>query len=540
MPQAELKEQPVAWQPDEETRKRARLTEFLNQIKVNDFESGYKKSIEDPEWFTEQVIKFLDIRFDPKPERTLDTSEGPEFAKWLIGAGLNISTACLDRWIEKGFGKNTAILWEGEEGDVFSLSYENLLGEAVRLAGILRNSEVKKGDAVGIFMPMVPETVIALMAIARIGAIAVPVFSGYGAEAITARMQAVKAKALIIADGTFRRGKWVDMLERAAEAVKASQSIQSVIISPRIATASDEKKLKALQSQISEFFKGYKTEIYSVLGIEIEKDKAALDEGTPLLEKTLAEDPLIILYTSGTTGRPKGIAHTHSSFPIKAAQDMAFGTDVGQGTKICWYTDIGWMMGPWLIYGALINGAVVCLFDGAPDYPELDRIWQFAARHEVEALGISPTLIRAQASVDSDGVKVKRNDLSKLRILASTGEPWNPDPWWWLFNNIGKGKIPIINYSGGTEISGGILMNNPLLPIKPCGFSAPCLGIDADILDENGKTVSEGEVGELVIKKPWIGMARGFWNEPERYLATYWSRFPKIWVHGDWALRDGD
>ena len=255
-------------------------------------------------------------------------------------------------------------------------------------------------------------------------------------------------------------------------------------------------------------------------------------------EPTLAEDPLIILYTSGTTGKPKGIAHTHASFPIKAAQDMAFGTDVGRGTRISWLTDIGWMMGPWLIYGALINGATICIYDGAPDYPEADRMWEFAAKHKVEILGISPTLIRSLATHGDD--LPKKHDLSALRAFASTGEPWNPAPWWWLFEKVGDSKLPIINYSGGTEISGGILMNNPLIPIKPCGFSAPCPGMDVDILDENGESVPAGEVGELAIKKPWIGMARGFWKERERYLETYWSRFENIWVHGDFAMRDKD
>jgi acetyl-CoA synthetase len=313
------------------------------------------------------------------------------------------------------------------------------------------------------------------------------------------------------------------------------------------------------------------------LKTEISRNRPWYELGFP--EPTSAEDPLIILYTSGTTGKPKGIAHTHASFPIKAAQDMAFGTDVGKRTRICWYTDLGWMMGPWLIYGALINGATICLYDGAPDYPTPDRMWEFCAKHKVEVLGISPTLVRSLAAHETqssppyeggvaaataDGVVLsssasqdlpqsgrdakeearkkphERHDLSSLRAFGSTGEPWNPGPWWWLFNEVGNGKIPIINYSGGTEISGGILMGNPLLPIKPCSFPAPCPGMDVDILDENGQPVGSNQVGELVIKQPWIGMARGFWQERERYLEAYWNRFPGIWVHGDWAMRDAD
>jgi acetyl-CoA synthetase len=226
------------------------------------------------------------------------------------------------------------------------------------------------------------------------------------------------------------------------------------------------------------------------------------------------------------------------------------------------------MMGPWLIYGALINGATICIYDGAPDYPTPDRMWEFCAKHKVEILGISPTLVRAlaaheeseshesvppagaggsetedgfpQSRKDAKKSPYQRHDLSFLRAFASTGEPWNPAPWWWLFKEVGNSKLPIINYSGGTEIAGGILMGNPLLPIKPCSFPAPCPGMDVDILDEEGNSVGPNQVGELVIKQPWIGMARGFWQEKERYLDTYWRRFKNIWVHGDWAMRDKD
>jgi acetyl-CoA synthetase len=301
------------------------------------------------------------------------------------------------------------------------------------------------------------------------------------------------------------------------------------------------------------------------LKTDISGDRPWYELGFP--EPTSAEDPLIILYTSGTTGKPKGIAHTHASFPIKAAQDMAFGMDVGRGTRICWYTDLGWMMGPWLIYGALINGATICLYDGAPDYPTPDRMWEFCARHKVEFLGISPTLVRSLAANEAEPPALaggeasttsqvedsppahagglafpphQRHDLSSLRAFGSTGEPWNPGPWWWLFREVGNSKLPIINYSGGTEISGGILSGNFLLPQKPCSFPAPCPGMDVDILDENGESVGPNQVGELVIRQPWIGMARGFWQEKERYLDTYWRRFKNIWVHGDWAMRDED
>jgi acetyl-CoA synthetase len=254
-------------------------------------------------------------------------------------------------------------------------------------------------------------------------------------------------------------------------------------------------------------------------------------------EVTDAEDPLMVIYTSGTTGRPKGALHTHCGFPIKAAQDMAFGTDVHAGDVIYWMTDMGWMMGPWQVFGSLLLGATMFLYDGAPDFPAADRLWELAEKHKINQMGVSPTLIRSLIPHGEE--HFRKHDLSSLKCFASTGEPWNPDPWMWLFEKVGGGRIPIINYSGGTEISGGIVMGNPLMPLKPCAFSAACPGMDADVLDENGNPLRNA-VGELVIKAPWIGMTRGFWKDRQRYLDTYWSRWENIWVHGDFAAIDND
>ncbi len=592
-----LENQPIAWTPAPEVVERSQLKRFMKQVGVETWDELYQFSITDVERFTEEILKFLDIKFDPPYEKLLDVSNGIEFPEWFstprrevaesvppavaggltphsdkqaetrpLGsvshAGLNITEMCLDRWQTEEMRDQPAIVSEGEDGQVVKLSYLRLFGFVEDVAGGLRKNGIKKGDAVGIHLPMNASTVAVLLGINRIGAIAVPVFSGYGVEAIASRMNAVKAKALFTCDGFPRRGKNIFAFEVALEAIEKCPSIEHLFV----VNNGVNKELfdrEPLNSKVKEF---------DVLLNE------GLGEG--FIEPTSAENPLIILYTSGTTGKPKGIAHTHASFPIKAAQDMAFGTDVGKGTRICWYTDIGWMMGPWLIYGALINGATICIYDGAPDYPTPDRMWEFCGKHKVEVLGISPTLVRAlaaaeqgnadapvrnenevrtdsvqssspttntaspQAAIADEDVRVPpphdRHDLSSLRLFASTGEPWNPAPWWWLFEKVGNSKLPLINDSGGTEIAGGILMGNPLLPIKPCSFPAPCPGMDVDILNENGEPVRPGEVGELVIKQPWIGMARGFWQERERYLETYWSRFKNIWVHGDWAMRDAD
>ncbi len=550
-----LEDQPIAWTPTPGVIERAQLTKFMKQVGVSTWDELYEFSIRDVERFTEEVLKFLDIKFDPPYENLLDTSNGVEMPKWFRSeppasaggrkdgdgstnwppahaggsdtAGLNITTMCLDRWDDVENRGRDAIVWRpedpNEEGEDWS--YGELIRDVQLWAAGLLHIGIKKGDALGLHLPMIPETIISLLAINRIGAIAVPVFSGYGVEAVVSRLQAVNAVGLFAATGFPRRGKMVDSLSVSVEAARLCPSLKHLFVVENYGRLAD-REIDLPGITVTTF-------------LDIEPEPTSAEETVPgNAEPTSAEDPLIILYTSGTTGKPKGIAHTHASFPIKAAQDMAFGTDVGKGTRICWYTDIGWMMGPWLIYGALINGATICIYDGAPDYPTPDRMWEFCAKHKVEVLGISPTLVRSLATHGDE--LPKKHDLSSLRIFASTGEPWNPAPWWWLFKEVGNSKLPIINYSGGTEIAGGILMGNPLLPIKPCSFPAPCPGMDVDILDEQGNPVGAGKVGELVIKQPWIGMARGFWQEKERYLDTYWRRFKDIWVHGDFAMRDKD
>lgn len=512
-------DQPIAWVPSQEVIEKAQLTKFMKQIGAGSWDELYARSIEDVEAFTAEVLKFLDIKFDPPYEKLLDSSDGIEWSKWCVGGGLNITEMCLDRWIGTEIEDQTAIIWEGENRKVETYTYKQLYNHVTACASGLLAAGFEKGETIGIHLPMIAETIVSLLAINRIGAIAVPVFSGYGVDAIASRMNGVKAKGLIISAGFSRRGKFFNSFKIDKEVIENCPTIKKVFV----CSCDPDGFLSDLTS--NEIFSEFNT-LFAETGI------------TNSLANTSANDPAIILYSSGTTGRPKGIAHVHCGFPIKAAQDMAFGTDVGKGTRISWVTDIGWMMGPWLIYGALINGATMVLYDGSPDYPNPDRMWEFAAKHKVEILGISPTLIRVLSTKGDD--LPKKHDLSNLRAFASTGEPWNPAPWYWLFEKVGNSKLPIINYSGGTEISGGILMGNPLLPQKAGSFPAPCPGMNVDILDENGKSVEKGEVGELAIKDTWIGMARGFWEENERYLETYWSRFDKIWVHGDFAMQDKD
>jgi len=245
----------------------------------------------------------------------------------------------------------------------------------------------------------------------------------------------------------------------------------------------------------------------------------------------------MLIYTSGTTGRPKGAVHTHCGFPIKSAQDMAHAFDVQPGDTMYWVSDIGWMMGPWELFGMTLLGGTAVLYDGALDYPGPDRLWALVERHGVNILGVSPTLVRAL--MKHGDAPVRAHDVSSLRILGSTGEPWNPEPWRWFFDVAGGGRLPIINYSGGTEVSGGLVAGNVITALKPAAFAGPPPGIAADVVDDQGRPV-RNRVGELVVRAPWIGMTRGFWRDSDRYEQTYWSRFPGVWVHGDWAVVDDD
>jgi acetyl-CoA synthetase len=505
----------IVWEPTADYIEHANLTRFMEQHGIKGFEELMRRSTEDVAWFTDAVLKFLDIQFFKPYSQVVDLSEGIQFPEWCVSGVMNIVHNCVDKYQGTVTNERPAVVWEGEEGGTKTLTYRELYAQVNKAANALRSLGLGKGDAIGLYMPMTPEIVVAMLAVAKIGGIILPLFSGYGAGAVVTRLVDADAKALFTADGFFRRGKPVAMKPVADEAAAQVPTLQHMIVLNR--------------ADIPVEMRNGRDHWWADL-VDSQPEEAQT-------ERTSAEDVLMVIYTSGTTGRPKGAVHTHCGFPVKAAQDMAFGTDVHHDDVIYWITDMGWMMGPWLVFGALILGATLFIYDGAPDQPGPDRLWALVERHKITQLGVSPTLIRALIPHGEE--HFKKHDLSSLRYFASTGEPWNPDPWMWLFEQVGESKRPIINYSGGTEISGGIVMGNPVLPLKPCSFSAACPGIAADVFDENGQPLRNA-VGELVIKAPWIGMTRGFWKDKERYLETYWSRWKNIWVHGDFAAIDSD
>ena len=504
----------IAWRPSADVIARSRLTAFMRRHHLPGFPALLDRSTTDPEWFWPAVFDDLGIEFYEPFRQLLDVSKGPAWARWCVGGRLNIVHNCLDKWAGTATDARPAIRWEGEEGTTATLTYAELRTAANRCANALRSLGVRKGDRVALFLPMGPELAAAFFAIVKIGAVVLPLFSGYGADAVAARLQDAGATVVITADGFWRRGQRVAMKAVADEAVALSPSVRHVIVVSRLGSAAAAHARDRLWSEL------------------VDAQAGSCDT-----ERTDAEDPLMLIYTSGTTGRPKGAVHTHCGFPIKAAQDMAHGFDVQPADTMYWVSDIGWMMGPWELFGMALIGGTSVLYDGALDYPGPDRLWALVERHRVNILGVSPTLIRALMK-HGDG-PVRAHDLSSLRILGSTGEPWNPEPWRWLFDVAGGGRLPIINYSSGTEVSGGLVSGNVITPLKPAAFAGPPPGIAADVVDDQGCPV-RNQVGELIVRAPWIGMTRGFWRDPERYEQTYWSRFPGVWVHGDWAAIDDD
>jgi acetyl-CoA synthetase len=510
--------QKVVWQPNPEWVEQSNLKKFMNRHNLTGYEELFQKSVREIDWFWNAVMQDLDIKFYQPYSRIVDLKDGIQFPRWCVDGKMNIIHNCLDKWQDTQVADRIAFIWEGEEGVTRKLTYRGLYREVNRCANALRQLGLGKGDPVGLYMPMIPELLVAFLATIKIGGIILPLFSGFGQSAIVSRLADAEAKALITADGMMRRGKTIPMKEIADSAIKEIPSLKKVIVVNRV----NLPDITWTQHRDNWWH-------------EIVDNQS--DESNT--EITGAEDPLMIIYTSGTTGKPKGAVHTHCGFPIKAAQDMYQSMDLKPGEVMYWMSDMGWMMGPWEVFGSLLIGATMVFYDGAPDYPRPDGLWALVESHNITHLGITPSLIRA---LMPKGIQlVKKHNLDSLRMVGSTGSPWDPDSWRWVFENVLDRKKPIINYSGGTEISGGILCGNFFTPLKPCAFSGPVPGMDADVVDPQGHPI-RNEVGELVIRKPWIGMTRGFWKDAdnERYLNTYWRSFPDVWLHGDYAAIDED
>jgi acetyl-CoA synthetase len=504
------------WKPTPAVVDHSNIARFMKRHRITGYRELVARSTADIEWFWNAVVEDLGIEFYRPFQKLLDTSDGIPWSRWFVGGQVNLAHNCLDRHARSARQNHTAVIWEGEQGEIRRLTYAKLHAETCRLANALKRLEVGRGDAVGLFLPLVPEAVSAFLACAKLGAIVVPIFSGFGAQAVATRLDDAKAKVLITADKTFRRGKAIPMEDVATEAVLTAPTVRHVIVA------------RNRHGDVSS----------PVADRHLDWDRLVTGESADCSSEPLdPETPLMIAYTSGTTGLPKGAVHVHGGFLVKIAQEVAHQVDMHADDRLCWVTDLGWIMGPWEIVGGLAAGGTLVFLEGVPDFPAPDRLWSLVERSGVTILGVSPTLIRA---LMRHGIEpVRSHDLSSLRILASTGEPWDPESWRWLFENAGGGRCPIINLSGGTEVGACLLSALPITPLKPCSLDGPALGMAVDVFDAAGKPLRNG-VGELVCTKPWPAMTRGIWGDPDRYLATYWSRWPDVWVHGDWASIDDD
>lgn len=504
-----------AWEPSAEYVERANVTRLMRRHGIDDYTELVRRSQEDIEWFWDEVIKDLGISFFKPYDKILDDSAGPQWPKWFVGGRMNLTHNCVDRHAASELARQPAIIWEGEDGDVRTLTYAALQVEVAKAANGLLELGVEQGDPVGVYMPMVPEAVVAAYACAKIGAIYLPIFSGFGAPAVATRLNDARARVLITADAFYRRGSLVSMKETADEAVADAPSIEHVVVVNRFADY--DPPMSAHDISWGSAFGGQPAQL----------PPEPLDPETPFM----------IAYTSGTTGQPKGSVHVHGGFLVKIASEAAYQFDMRPGEVLYWVTDMGWIMGPFEMVGGHANGATVLMYEGAPNHPDPGRVWSMCERHGVTVLGISPTLIRALMPAGEDAVR--SHDLSKLRLLGSTGEPWNPEPYRWFSDVVGGGRCPIINISGGTEVGACFLGQAPVIPTKACSLGAPWLGMAVDVFGTDGEPV-RGEVGELVCTKPWPAQTRGFWGNPQRYLDAYWSRWEGVWVHGDWASVDED
>ncbi|MBZ5724086.1 MAG: AMP-binding protein [Acidobacteriia bacterium] len=489
----------MIWEPSREFIENTNVWRFMRRLSFQDREAFLRFSRDDPDRFWDEILREMDVAWFAPYRQVVDTSRGPEWAEWFVGGTLNIAYNCLDRWADSG---RLACLWEGESGETRAVTFAELHAEAGRVANGLGALGLEAGDRVALCMPMVPEVLSILYGCFKAGLTVVPIFAGFGAGAIATRVADSGARVLFTADHLERRGKLLPLLEKMPGSVE-----RTIVLRYRGGDAAGSLAW-------DDFLRGQ-----------------------PAAAPTAAlasEARAFILYTSGTTGKPKGAVHTHAGCLAQMGKEIWLGFDHRPEDRFFWLSDIGWMMGPWSILGNHLFGGTIFLYDGAPDFPAPTRLWEMIERHGITTFGVSPTAIRV---LMKDAAPLP--PMASLRLLGSTGEPWDETSWLWFFERVGRRRCPIINISGGTEIVGCFLFPLPIQPLKPCTLGGPAPGMATEVVDETGAPV-RGRKGYLVCTLPAPSMTRGIWNDPQRYLDTYWSRFPGMWYHGDWASVDAD
>ena len=502
------------WRPGPKELERSRLHGFCRAAGCDDLDELDRRALADPAWFWRTAWGWLGLDWQAPPRAFMAGLDRPASATWFPGGRCNLAANAVDRWLAAGRGAEPAIVWEDEAGETGAFTFAGLAAEVRRVAGGLAALGVGVGDRVGLQLPMAAEAAVAQLACAHLGAIAVPIFSGFGVGAIVERLRLAGARAHIVAEGYLRRGRVVALREVIARASDELPDLDSVVVvSPGAPVAGPR-----LRGEVA----------WETLGGDRDLPAAEL----------LASHPLLLAFTSGTTGAPKGAVLTHAGFAVKAGTDAAWCFDLGRDDVATWITDPGWIMAPITVLGGLLAGSAVALYGGAVDWPNAGRLWRVVDRLGVTMLGVSPTLVRSLMAAGAAAVPPARS--RRLRVLASSGEMLTTDAYRWLFDHVGDGALPIINYSGGTEVSGAILTNTTCEAIAESGFARPVPGMAADVAGESGASV-RGGVGELVLRRPSPGMTDGFWAPGgARVEAGYWSRWPDTWVHGDWAEVDDD
>ena len=483
--------------PSADQMTRSNIARFMKKHGISSWDQLIEKANSDIEWYWNAVNEDLDIEWFRKYDRTYDSVAGIPWTKWFVNGKCNIIINAIDRHAKKQPDK-VAYIFANEHGSR-KITYSELDEQVSRLAGALAAAGVKKGDVIAIYLPMIPEAFYAIFACSKIGAVHTTIFSGFSAHALHSRLVNSKAKLLITTDTSWRRGKEINLATQWQKAVQCTNVTGIVTVGGNYDDLIKNTVIRA------------KTEMMD------------------------SEDPLFILYTSGTTGDPKGTLQVHGGFTVVAAQQSAYLIDMNPKDVLFWYADIGWITGQvWVVYGSPIIGGTALVYDDALDYPTADTWCRLIEDHKVSIFGAAPTAIRLFMK---NNVQASRYDFQSLRILAATGEPINTEAWTWYFENVGKKRCPVINLSGGTEIGGAILSALPVMPLKPCTVGCPIPGFDADVFDDAAKRVNEGY---LVIKKPWPSMTRGLLDNPSRFIETYWSKYRDVWYHGDIVLVNPD
>jgi acetyl-CoA synthetase len=525
----------VVHEPSREFVESTNVWQFIQEYGIEDYDALVERTTTEldgepdsgVDWFWDELVDYLGVEFYEEYDTVRDDSDGPQFSDWYPGGEINVAHNVVDRHaaVDSETRNTVATIWEGEDGEVREVTFHELHRQANKVANALEERGVETGDRVGLYMPMVPEVVSILYGCFKVGAVAVPIFSGFGVDATATRLEDPECDVLFTADGFYRRGSEVTLKDAADEAIaEADHDVAHTIVYERFAGTESEVDMPMTEGR----------DAFWDDAVETQSD-AYDTKHLPSSQESM------LLYSSGTTGKPKGIVHTHAGVQVQTAKEIHFGFDQKPSDRFFWVSDIGWMMGPWTLIGNHTFGGTIFMYEGAPDHPEPDRFWAMIDRHSLTQFGISPTAIRALRKRGDEWLE--GHDLSSLRLLGSTGEPWDPESWMWFYENVGGGEAPIINISGGTEICGCFLMPMPTQSLKPCTLGGPGLGMDIDIVNSQGESIAgTHERGFLVARDSCPSMTKSLWEGDERYLNTYWSTFedPPMWDHGDWAQKDAD